>query len=172
MKKVLTTTQYNIEQYKLLKEGKITHVEYAEKTGKYAKLMATSLELGMFTPCVDEKPIEEPNIQDFRIDENCDAYHELGGEKGDYNFNPVAYEEAYNLYKQAKKQVLFDGDWYITKDHAGHECLKSQEANMILGYTKPSFHSATKTIEDLARQIHLKSTEAFMKKFIPQEAVA
>lgn len=154
MKKVLTTTQFNLEQAQLCLDKEITKEQYLMRTMNYAMLMSASLDLGMFTPCVDGKPIEEPK----------EFMHWKGG-----STPPVSAKEHKQCeqYQQAKEQVLFEG-CEIVKHNSGDTNLAHSSGELIahiIPYgNKDEWEWHWRDIEAPARQIDLKPTQAFLNK--------
>lgn len=72
-------------------EGKIKHIcDFTEKVINYANFLKQPLTLGMFVPCVDSVPIEEPSgIHCTSLDGTIEANRLL------------------EQYQQAKERVLF-----------------------------------------------------------------
>ena len=139
MKKVLTTTEFVF----WLHDDRIGNRKGWEvfvTAKQYAEVMRLPLEPGMFVPCVDGKPLGLP---------------------------PTHRHQGKIEYQQAKERVLFHGVEYIRGYLESEQYLKQDIEtwatwNYIL--SKWQWIEHCRIIEDLARQVDLKPTKAFLEK--------
>ena len=95
--KLISMTEYVIEQeHKIYEEDMQFLNDRLCNIIKYAQFLQQPLTLGMFVPCVDGVPIEEPES------EYCCSGLDCGCQG-----LPVCFE--YYEYQQAKEKVLFEG---------------------------------------------------------------
>ena len=160
MDKVLTTTEF-VLWYPTMDSTPIDHKVFANHALAYALLMQQPLELGMFVPCVDGKPIEEPK--------NWETYIK-------YHKDETRVKPEYIAYQQAKEQVLFEGGTWEKRGFneeslhlldRWHNFEKNGEVHipyMIREGFKTSCGFNPRNIEELSITIDLKPTKAFLNK--------
>lgn len=104
MKNLISTTDFNIQQFELLFTYQITESTYIDRVVRYAKILKRSIEKNMFVPCLPNDDIFQTptscnkscSLIDWRIGGNCDI-------EGCYSQT--------DSYKNDCKTVLFDG-WF------------------------------------------------------------
>ena len=88
--KLISCTEFIIDQFELLYKAKIHEHEYITRTKKYSTFLKQPLKLEMFVPCDDEgNVLDKPQIDNE-------------------NFSTLKPFER-NEYQQAKEKVLFEG---------------------------------------------------------------
>jgi len=162
MEKVMTTTEFvfwikhhrtEIQAKKIL-QGEGPLPDYFFLVIHYAELMLLPLELGMFVPCVDGKPIEEP--------EGYKKWVKDG-------FPPISNVDKKADYDQAILKVLFEG-YEIYKGVTEYYSIQlvGRAGNTTIGHWTGELETVDwhdrETIEDLVRQRDLKPTQAFLKQ--------
>lgn len=154
MDKVLTTTEFILWMDANPKKEWEQLPDALAAIQVYAQLMRNHLELGMFTPCVDGKPVEPPVDTDSKYEYVEDE---------ELLWDDDLYQTDKEQYQQAKEQVLFDGwgfnDGYLSdkKLHYNAQTCKNGGVYWMHGFKADA-------TEDLARQIDLKPTQAFLNK--------
>jgi len=98
--KLISMTEKVLQLSKDLGIGGDTFHDFYLKTTYYANFLSQPLTLGMFVPCVDGVPLEEPI-------KNQEKY---------YNENKNRYYNDLETYNKAKENVLFEGFEY--KSHS------------------------------------------------------
>ena len=164
MKKVLTTT----EMVRLHEAN--NDADWINQVLQYADLMRQPLQLPMFVPCVDGKPIEKPvptNSAPIEVDVPLTEQ-----QAKDVN--------AFTQYQKAKEQVLFDGCEIVHQTHCTEPLKKGDNDNSLwkgeiliqikkgsaLRFSRKTGKqiSLYENIEALARKAKLKPTQAFIDK--------
>lgn len=135
--KLIKCSDYVLEQRHVKnKDGEVNGVEYAWKVIRYANFLKKPLELGMFVPCVDGKPIQSvfpPMKKDADI---------IG-----FTVEEMRKQEAFEQYQEAKDRVLFDNVYYVKYLESFRGFEKHQF--IINNVQKDILFSPNKTIEDL-----------------------
>ena len=168
MENLISSTDYNIQQFELLFTDKISRDIFIEKVISYSKILKLPISKNMFVPCDEFNNIlEEPkNYKDW-IKKSLNT---------SYNLDSSKYEE----YKKQKKLVLFK-DWGFFKNSLSYvETGVRNEVvlndNVIYFYEdSPAifvssdlmYKTPINTVEDLLKtEICIKLTENINRKYI------
>jgi len=141
--KLISMVDYTLGLYKVIKA-----IPFKRKVVDYANLLNRKLELGMFVPCVDGVPFEEPLSEDY-VDTEDNKTGSYDSEK---------YERDLEQYQEAELKVLFKGFEFIMLGVHRHEKVFKHEDRYEL---RIDFTSAN--IESLIK-LNLELTENTIKQ--------
>ena len=104
MKKLITLTDYVLEQEEIWRNSKVEiedDLNYIFKTSNYAKFLSMPLELKMFVPCDEEgNVLEEPKNYKQWLKKALNTPYDLDLSK-------------YEKYEKSESEVIFEGfEWY------------------------------------------------------------
>ena len=102
--KLQKLSTFVIEQHTLYYCRKISLEQFHSRLMKYTNFTQTPITIGMFIPCIDGKPVEEPDFLDGSYDDN-----------GYGDTDKRRYKKDLEAYQKAKEAVLFVG--FKTKEH-------------------------------------------------------
>jgi len=160
MKKVLTTTEFVL----WLTNDKEVAIKVIDgsmdayfQIAKYAHLMKQPLELGMFVPCADNRPFEQPirkiNPPDLKDNKRL----------------ADIYDRALSLYRNATEAVLFE-DWKLQEQGGIWQCIVPSDTKdgspgsvLFEGLKDKGIDFRGFTIEYVAK-LGIKPTQAFLDK--------
>lgn len=104
MENLISTTDFNIQQFELLFTDKITESIYIDRVVRYAKILKRPIKKNMFVPCLPNDDIfQTPTF----CDKPCSPIDWCVGGKCDIE---GCYSQTYR-YEDACGTVLFDG-WF------------------------------------------------------------
>ena len=171
MKNLISTTDFNIQQFDWLFTDQITESLYIDRVVRFAKMLKRPIQKNMFVPCLPDGDIFETPTS---CSKSCSPIDYCVGGKCDIN---GCYGNV-GRYEEACKTVLFDG-WFgfdnsLSKAETGIRnevtngnttlYFKGNNVNAVLvGSVIERGHY--KTIEDLLKVgIDFKLSEKFKKE--------
>jgi len=134
--KLISMTEKVLQLSKDLGIGGDTFHDFYLKTTYYANFLSQPLTLGMFVPCVDNVPLEEPKSENY--------------------LTWFEYEQAHKQYQQAKENILFEG-FYLLFESSDIICVDN-DTYQLWFYKDGRVTINSKTIETLEDLVKYKLT--------------
>lgn len=150
--KLISMTDFVLEQTELYKEDKISVFDFALRVKKYAQFLKQPLTLGMFVPCDEEgNVLEEPIISEHLLDSP-------GGSPIKSKNTPEAY-----YYRKAKERVLFEFDGNLSLIRNKTNFYIIEDKNGV--YLRILKNKTKTTIESLLKfSVEITLTETAIKQ--------
>jgi hypothetical protein len=159
MKNLISTTDFNIQQFEWLFTDQITESIYIDRVVRFAKMLNQPIEKNMFVPCLPDGDIFQTPTH---CDKSCSPIDFCEGGKCDI-------EGCYNeigQYEEACKTVLFDGWVGFTNSLSKAETGIANEVtnrSFTIYFYKDIFPLLIKEGESAFMGIRIKTIEDLLK---------